>query len=204
MSEAINNNLPEGATELSPDDMVGLIPDYIMTREDLNEFEKMNIQQALLWLDKQRLTLDQVLADDFCRKLHKMMFNATWEWAGQFRLREVNIGNTPPYHISTNVRETLENVRYWVENKIFPIDEICLRLHREIVWIHPFPNGNGRHSRIYCDVLRSVLGQGRFSWSNNVDELVDANAQRNEYITALREADQGNYERLLRFAKSEQ
>jgi len=47
MSERINEGLPEGATELSPDDLVGLIPDYIDTRENLNQFEKSNIQNAL-------------------------------------------------------------------------------------------------------------------------------------------------------------
>ena len=42
----INDNLPEGATELSPDELQGLIPDYISTRRELNEFEKQNIMQG--------------------------------------------------------------------------------------------------------------------------------------------------------------
>ncbi|WP_021014253.1 hypothetical protein [Prodigiosinella confusarubida] len=57
MSEGINDNLPDGATELSPDDLVGLIPSYIETREDLNEFEKSNIQQALTWFRRQKIDL---------------------------------------------------------------------------------------------------------------------------------------------------
>ncbi|MCU5773704.1 mobile mystery protein B [Erwiniaceae bacterium BAC15a-03b] len=203
MIKGINSNLPDGATALSPDDMVGLIPDYIMTRDDLNEFEKMNIQQAISWLRRQRFHYNKVLSIEFCCKLHQRMFDATWEWAGKFRLREVNIGNTPPYMISTRVRETLDNACYWVENKTYPLDEICLRLHRDIVWIHPFPNGNGRHSRIYCDILRTALGKRSFTWGNSTENLGDADAQRTDYITALREADLGNYQQLLCFARSE-
>ena len=200
MSETINNGLPEGATELSPDDLAGLIPDYIFTREDLNQFEKTNIQQALAHLSRQKLSYIEILTVDFCLRLHRNMFNKTWEWAGQLRRREVNIGNTPPYMISMRVRDTLDNAVFWIENETSPSDEICLRLHRDIVWIHPFPNGNGRHSRIFCDVLRRALGWGFFPWGISAGELVSPDAHRAEYILALREADNGDYRRLIRFA----
>ncbi|MRT02432.1 mobile mystery protein B [Ewingella americana] len=202
MSERINAGLPEGATELSPDDLVGLIPDYIDSREDLNQFEKLNIQHALHWLSRKKLSYKEILTVDFCIQLHRKMFDKTWEWAGQLRRREVNIGNTPPYMISMRVRDTLDNVAFWIENDTYPPDEICLRLHREIVWIPPFPNGNGRHSRIFCDVLRSALGERFFAWGASAGELVSASQHRAEYITALREADVGDYRRLIRFAVS--
>ncbi|WP_315708589.1 mobile mystery protein B [Brenneria uluponensis] len=200
MSEGINDNLPDGATELSPDDLVGLIPSYIETREDLNEFEKSNIQQALTWFSRQKLTYTDVLTVDFCLQLHFQMFNKTWEWAGHLRQKEVNIGNTPPHMISTQVRNILDNVKFWVENETFPVDEICLRLHRDIVWVHPFPNGNGRHSRIFCDALRVVLGSGFFTWGNAGNDLVSPDQHRKAYIDALREADRGQYARLIIFA----
>ncbi len=202
MTEGINENLPAGAAELSPDDLMALIPDYITTREDLNEFEKENIQAALNWVRRQRLTCDNVLTVDFCLNLHKRMFDKTWRWAGKFRTREVNIGNTPPHMISTQVKNSLDNVAYWVQNDTFHINEICLRLHREIVWIHPFSNGNGRHSRIFCDILRRALGKQNFTWGNHAGNLASADAHRLEYITALREADRGDYRRLINFATS--
>ncbi|MBU4683720.1 mobile mystery protein B [Cedecea davisae] len=201
MNDDINGHLPEGATALSPDDLAGLIPDYITTRNALNEFEKINIQQALLWLSQRRISYERILTLEFCRRLHRAMFSQTWEWAGRFRQHEVNIGNTAPYMISTRLQETFDNVRYWIENRIFHLDEITLRLHRDIVWIHPFPNGNGRHSRIYCDVLRKALGLPRLRWGENKTNLAESNLQRTQYIKALREADQGRYESLLKFAR---
>lgn len=203
MSAGINANLPEGATALSPDDMTGLIPAYIATRGDLNEFEKANIQQALNRIRRQKLGYMDILTVGYCLKLHQQMFNRTWKWAGCFRQREVNIGNTPPHMIATQVRNVLDNVKFWLENDTFPIDEICLRLHRDIVWIHPFPNGNGRHSRIFCDVLRKALGLGFFTWSNHSGGgLVAADQHRQDYLSALREADSGQYARLIQFATS--
>lgn len=204
MSENINRDLPDGATELSPDDLVGLIPDYIDTREDLNQFEKLNIQSALTRLSKQKLTYPQILTVDFCIQLHRNMFDKTWKWAGQFRRREVNIGNTPPHAISTQVRNVLDNAVFWIENDICSTDETCLRVHRDIVWIHPFPNGNGRHSRIFCDVLRKSLGSSFFNWGNSGGELVSPDKHRAAYILALRRADIGEYDPLIKFATGTQ
>jgi hypothetical protein len=45
---------PPGATPLDSNELEGLIPDYITTREELNELEQKNIQQAILWVQKRR------------------------------------------------------------------------------------------------------------------------------------------------------
>ncbi|WP_413736324.1 mobile mystery protein B [Sodalis sp. RH21] len=137
-SLSINERLPDGATALSPDDLDGLIPNYIAKRSELNEFEKENIQSALIWLDKSAPTYKRILTNDFCFILHKRMFNKTWKWAGKTKCREVNIGNTAPYLVTTRLKDTLDNTIYWIENSTFPVDEIFLRVHRNIVWIHPF------------------------------------------------------------------
>jgi hypothetical protein len=38
-----------------------------------------------------------------------------------------------------------------------------VRFHHRLVQIHPFLNGNGRHSRLMADLLVMQLGTGRFS-----------------------------------------
>ncbi len=197
---SINDNLPEGATKLTIDDLAGLKPDYINTRGELNEFEKQNIMNALVLLRKKKHSYGEILTVGFCLKLHSMMFNKTWDWDGTFRSREVNIGNTPPEQISMKVKNALDNAIYWIENKTYPIDEICVRLHHAIVWIHPFPNGNGRHSRIICDELRRALGYEAFSWVSSGDDLVSSSKIRDDYMGALRAADGKDFAPLLLFA----
>jgi fido (protein-threonine AMPylation protein) len=58
----------------------------------------------------------------------------------------------------------LGNALYWVENHVYERDELAVRFHHKLVWIHPFPNGNGRLSRMMGDLLVEALEGERFSW----------------------------------------
>jgi Fic-DOC domain mobile mystery protein B len=195
----INKNLPYGATELSLDDVEGLIPNYITTRNDLNEFEKSNITKALLWLRRKNFNYQHLLTMKFVFELHRRMFDKTWKWAGTLRRVAVNIGNTPIEQIQIRIKNVLDNVQYWIKNKTFSIGEICIRLHHELVWIHPFPNGNGRFSRVICDELRRSLGGDYFKWGSG-EGLINSNKNRADYIIALRAADNKDYKALISFA----
>jgi fido (protein-threonine AMPylation protein) len=69
-----------------------------------------------------------------------------------------------------------------------------------LVGIHPFPNGNGRHSRSAADYLLQSLGEERFSWGTAL--MVTTEQLRERYIGALRRADAGDITELLTFARS--
>lgn len=198
----INDNLPYGATKLSVDDLDGLIPNYIITRDDLNEFEKSNIMQALQWLQKKNFADTELLELKLFFKLHTRMFDKTWKWAGTLRRNMVNVGVTPVEQILMQIKNVIDNTKYWIENQSFSVDEICVRFHHSIVWIHPFPNGNGRFSRIICDEPRRSLGGKYFTWGKSGNNLVKSSAVRLNYITALRMADKKDFSLLIDFAKS--
>ena len=201
MSFDVNSNLPAGATPLTPDDMKALIPFGITTRGQLDQFESRNIQQALLWAMRGTKKPQDLLTIDYCLKLHKRMFDQTWGWAGQFHQREVNIGNTPPEIVSVRHRDLCDDAKSWIEFATYPTDEICIRLHHRLVWIHPFPNGNGRHARILADVLLKALGQPAFTWGQKAN-LSSLTPTRLNYLAALRQADRGDIAPLLAFARS--
>ena len=57
-------------------------------------------------------------------------------------------------------------MQYQLDNHVFDLDEIAVRFHRELVWIHLFPNGNGRHARLITDALLIKLGGKPFTWGN--------------------------------------
>jgi Fic-DOC domain mobile mystery protein B len=197
----INDNLPPGATALTADDAKGLIPKGITTRGALDQFESRNIQQALIWSGRGKRTPADILSIDFCLKLHKLMFDKTWQWAGQFRRYEVNIGNTAPSAVSVSLRNLCDDAKAWIEFGSYPVDEIGIRFHHKLVWIHPFPNGNGRHSRIMTDLLLISLGQPKFTWGN-ATTLSRASQSRVTYLAGLRSADRGDFKDLLNFARS--
>jgi len=140
-----------------------------------------------------------VLIDEFLCQLHRRMFGDVWKWAGQFRTTPRNIG-VDAWQISPELRQLLDDVRYWIEHQTYAPDEIAVRFHHRLVWIHPFPNGNGRLSRLAADLLAVQLGQERFTWgSGNLVTIADL---RKRYVDALRAADGLVVEPLLEFARS--
>ncbi|MBB3063507.1 mobile mystery protein B [Microbulbifer rhizosphaerae] len=196
----INDGLPVGATPLTPDDSKGLIPSGISTRGQLDQFESRNIQQALSWAFRGNRAPDKILTLDFCQSLHKRMFDKTWQWAGLFRRYEVNIGNTPPLQVSMSLRNLCDDAKVWVECDTYPREELCVRFHHRMVWIHPYPNGNGRHSRIMADILAKALGLPMFTWGSA--NLMWPGKSRIDYIAGLQAADAGDYGPLMAFAQS--
>jgi Fic-DOC domain mobile mystery protein B len=189
---------PEGATPLDPDTIAGLIPS-LTTQAELNEFEALNILEAVTWARRARGPNRDVLLLTTLRLLHEKMFSLTWRWAGQFRKAETNIGIAPS-QIPMRLEQLCGNTRYQVEHNMFEWDELAVRLHHELVMIHPFPNGNGRHARLATNILLERNGQPPFTWGSR--SLTESSEIRREYIDALREADQGNIERLLRFVRT--
>jgi len=187
---------PLGATPIDPDEAAGLIPSHISTQNDLNAWEEANILQGALWAQRQKKR--KLMDEGFLRELHKQMFNRTWRWAGTFRASNKNIG-VDWTHVSVRLNNLLANTQYQMTNKIFAADELAVRFHHELVWIHAFPNGNGRHARLLADTLAVRLGQKRFSWGAN--SSLTGSELRQQYFHALRAADTGRYEQLLAFAR---
>jgi len=196
MTDPLFDEDDEANTPLSEEERAQLIPAYITLRRELNEAEQVNITAALKWLSGRKR---DVLDDAFLRDLHKRMFGKVWRWAGQYRTSPRNIG-IDAYRIPMEMRQLVDDVRFWVENATFPPDEIAVRFSHRLVSIHPFPNGNGRHSRMAGDLLAMQLGQPPFSWGSI--SLVDASETRRQYVTALQAADAHDIAPLLAFARS--
>ncbi|CAB3669964.1 Protein involved in cell division [Achromobacter spanius] len=195
---ALDLDYQDGQTPLDPDEQAGLIPEHLATKGDLNDWEQENLLRAMRWLKRARS--QDVLSEGFCRTLHSKMFDQTWTWAGTFRQSDKNIG-CDWTQVSTRLAQLLANTRWGIEHGSYPPDEIAARFHRDLVWIHPFPNGNGRHSRMMADALLRSLGQPQFSWGG-AGNLVNASDARTRYLDALRAADQGDYQLLLAFVRS--
>ncbi len=187
-----------GATPLAPDDVDGLIPSHIRTQAELNEWEEANILEARAWLARprvRRVPFDYL----FALRLHKRMFVRTWRWAGRICQRETNIG-VDPGKIAQLLPQALENAEIQLAQSPGNIDRIAARLHHQLVCIHSFPNGNGRHARQLVDDLLSEHRQRPFTWGSA--DLAARGAARERYLTALRAADVGDFSELFAFVRS--
>ncbi len=187
---------PEGATPLDGDELNALLPKHITLQSELNEWEQLNILEAEKWGFGQRHT--DILSVAFIQRLHRKMFNETWKWAGQFRTTLKNIG-IMPYEIPQELAKLCADVQMQMDYGVMLFDEIAARLHHRLVWIHPFPNGNGRHARIYTDILLVNHHHPKFTWGQ--DNPTASTQTRKTYIQALREADRHNFIPLFDFVR---
>jgi Fic-DOC domain mobile mystery protein B len=189
-------NYPDGATPLDPDEMVGLRFSHVSTRGELDQLEQANIVDGMEWLRRQKKP--DVLTENFLCDLHKQLFGKVWKWAGSFRRTEKNIG-VDPIQISIQLRQLFDDARFWIENDTYSPKELAARFHHKLVYIHPFPNGNGRHGRIMADaLLTKLMDAPEIDWAGGYT-VASMNERRDQYIAALRAADGRDYTGLLEF-----
>lgn len=179
----------EGETPL--DDLSGLkvkIPN--ITRSQLDVVEAENIQDALLkYINPRRV---RRFDTKFFQTLHKSMFGNVWDWAGDFRDSQTNIGS-PPISIYQDLIILERDLEVWPHEM-----ESAVRLHHRAVQIHPFKGGNGRWSRLLSDLWLQKYTGLTTRWPEGLEE---ESPIRKDYLTALREADRLNYDPLLELHK---
>ncbi len=187
----------EGATPLELDEIQNILPQHISTQKELDEVEAENIIQAQQWAFSRRRT--DIFTVPFILKVHKKMFGNVWKWAGKYRTCSTNIG-VEPYRVPFELSKLLEDTKFWIQHSTYSLDEIAARFHHKLVWIHAFPNGNGRHARLMANLLLYQYSQPVFSWGRS--NLTKQGTVGKIYIEALRAADKNNIVPLLKFVRS--
>ena len=193
-------NYLDGQTPLSDEELDGLKILSISTREELDEFEQFNIEKAIQWTFGKKIQPKDLLSEKFIKDLHKRMYGEVWKWAGSFRTSEKNLG-IKSYLIPVQLKQLLDDAMYWYENQIYSPDEVAVRFKHQLVSIHCFANGNGRHSRLMADLIMEKLDKEPIlTWGGS--SLVKSNEKRKEYINAIKIADRHDLSQLIMFAKS--
>lgn len=179
-----------GSTPIDTDHFEFLLPEHsgLATLSELYEVEAFNIAEADVWLGEQDVGLAELLTQTFLRELHKRMFSEVWTWAGMLRARETNLG-VDPHQIAVQWEQLLGNVLWQLESGSMPALEVGVRFHHDMVKIHCFTNGNGRHARLAANKLAELAGLGVdvYTWGQRSGGGADD--ARVHYIDAFRHAD---------------
>ena len=196
----LNLDYTDRQTPLDEDEKDGLLIKTITTRSELDEFEQLNIEKAVLWTMKRKFKAEDILSEAFVKELHRRMYGDVWQWAGGFRKTNKNLG-VDKLQIIVELRALLDDCKFWIAKQIFNTDDIAVRFKHRIVSIHCFANGNGRHSRLIADIIvEHVFKQRVFSWgAASPDKKGEA---RKRYLQAIKRADVGSFEELISFARS--
>ena len=190
-----------GQTPLNEIEISGLKIKTITTVSELNEHEQNNIEEAFHWALNRKIPIETLLTREWIFNVHYRMFNKVWDWAGEKRASNKNIG-VDKYSIDPALVHMLDDIKYWIINRTFDPVEIAVRFKHRLVSIHCFPNGNGRHARLCADILiKQLTGQDGFTWGSH-NSLYQESELRTAYITALKKADTGEYQPLIEFASS--
>ena len=193
MGEMSNQWAPiDGETPIDPSH---LKDKAITTRGELNRAEAENVRKAIVKYLVAKPSRRSAPFDLswFCR-LHYEMFGDVWLWAGELRKTDLNIG-VPWPQVSSRLMDLVSHLAFWKTTRSFPFVEQAARLHYHAVAVHPFQNGNGRWARMLASIWLVRHGQAIIRWPE--ETMGTAGNVREEYLAALRVADQGDYEPLI-------
>lgn len=176
------------------DDLSGLRVKGVRTTAELNNAEAENIRKATVKYLVTKPTRRSAKFDAaWLLKLHDEMFGDVWAWAGTLRKRETNIGS-PPHQIETDLHNLMEDLKA-LEQSEMPLLEQAVRLHHAAVRVHPFPNGNGRWSRMLANIWLKLHGSPPIEWPETT--IGTASTIRQEYLEAVKLADRGDFAKLM-------
>lgn len=193
-------NYISGQTPIDDDEKEGLLIHTITMKGELDEFEMQNIESAIQWSMLKNFPVEEIFSESFVKTVHKKMYGSVWNWAGEFRKSNKNLG-VDKWEIGIELKKLLEDTSHQIENNIYSPDETAIRFKHRIVSIHCFPNGNGRHSRLIADIIiEKIFKQPVFTWG--AKNLTRSGDVRKNYINSLKAADMGDYNLLLTFARS--
>lgn len=157
---------------------------------EIDAAESLNITAGTFKLQKKPYSANDILNTNWFKKSHKEMFGLVWDWGGKFRNHETNIG-VLPYEITAKLEGLVRDTKTWIEFSSYNKLEIIARFHHGLVMIHPFPNGNGRWSRIITTMLAQALGCD-INWAGLAQK-----ANKQVYINALQEADSRKFKPIV-------
>lgn len=131
--------------------------------------------------------------------LLKEMFEAVWRWAGKFRTENVNIG-CDWHQVPLQVQGLLDDLGFRERHEPSTLVE-AVRLHHRAVQIHPFLNGNGRWARVLSNIWLIRHDHLLTEWPE--ETIGNRSVIRDEYIAAIKSADNGDKEPLIKLHRRE-
>lgn len=182
----------EGETPI--DDTSGLRV-KVKTRKELGAWEFKNNNEAHAKYLLRRLSdRNAPFTPTFLCRVHQDMFGKVWDWGGELRRSEKNL-EVAAHKIGFELNRFVYDLHKWEEGGMSPI-EIATRTHHRLVAIHPFETGNGRWARMIANIYLHKKNLPAMEWPKDPNFVTKI--FRPKYLSALKAADRGDYEPLLR------
>jgi Fic-DOC domain mobile mystery protein B len=199
MTPVENRIAGDAGSPITPEEQSRLLPS-LSTRAQLDEIERLAINAARVWAMRGAvLQRGDLLTEPFAMELHRRMFGRVWRGAGRYRTTEREPG-WEVRRIAEGVRMFLDDAEGWLRFATYPVHEAAVRLHHRLLAIHPWSNGNGRHARLFADIVVASHGEEPLTWGSR-PQAAGPGSARALYVEAVRAADAGDMAPLVGFAR---
>ncbi|MDN5308918.1 MAG: hypothetical protein PWP14_312 [Methanolobus sp.] len=149
-----NTNAIEGS-QVTPEEVHGLLRHHgEATNSD--ELEALNVAKAVEFVKN----TDEKLSPELIRKLHRLCFEGSKKFAGNFRNVEVVIRNAYGEVVHRGIPKEeiiseLEELAHWYNDNAEGLKPLVLAalVHNQFEFIHPFEDGNGRVGRLLLNYV---------------------------------------------------
>lgn len=149
----------------------------IKDSQKLQTFEYTEVAKQIIHIIKKGLKIKSTkeLSD-----IHKMLFANVYPWAGQFRVYDIAKDDTtflPARQFNTGIKDIEQYLnQYNQKDKLSPKEYATLLDH--INYLHPFPEGNGRSTKVFLQCL-----------ANNHSQELNYERNQQAMIQCLNQAD---------------
>ena len=188
-------DLPENQNEVLPN-ILGLISPEEIALSEFDGFLKAEIQLTESLTNRTRFTTKYIL------NIHKLALSHLYIFAGKYR--DVNISKGGfPFSAARFLPETMrsfeQEILLTLPNKYLDKDSLIkdvAKVHGELLFIHPFREGNGRTARVLANLMCRKQGYPPLNFQAIAINKFDA------YVLAIQSCAEKKYEKMETLIRS--
>lgn len=170
----------------------------ISSLKEINESEFEGFLQAEIYFTE-HLNTRTKFSKNYILKIHKMALGHLYSFAGKYRDVNMSKGGFPfasakflPETMLNFEKEILSNLSLVYSSREQLISDIAV-VHGELLFIHPFREGNGRTARIIANLMARKAGYGGLKF-----EKVGKN-EFEQYVIAVQSCASKKYGKMIDF-----
>lgn len=126
--------------------------------------------------------------------IHELIFGELYDFAGKLRTVDMSKGGfafPSAKFLDANMEEFEKNMLSKIPDEYYNTQEVCEvvgKVHAELLFIHPFREGNGRVARLFANLMIERAGFNKLNF-----ELLGEESGFKRYVSAIQQASGQNY-----------
>ncbi len=168
--------------ELEQSEFEGFLFAYKVLFNELNEETKFNLKYIL--------------------RMHELALGHLYSFAGKFRNVNISKGGflfPPAKFLNETMNEFEKNILLPLNSEYNSEEQLITaiaRVHAELLFIHPFREGNGRTVRLLANLMAAKAGHKLLALENFRKEKFD------DYVNAIQQAAKADYSLMKKIIRS--